>query len=195
MSRYSSRRKRQDSRGTPIPTAAFSPRSSTRALDAFKLGRIKIQEENASLRNTQNAAGQLSLLSRPRTTLHNVVPERLNGAATTRAKGTRGFAGVGSSTTLCGGRCRGEMEQGVTLEPSPRRVGFSFSQGGSGAAADGEAWAAATAAAESGVAVNGRRELSLKQLHVRFLKTASPYTSRAALVPPRMPSSQPNTAV
>eukprot|EP00752_Nemacystus_decipiens_P014257 g12678.t1 len=60
----------------------------------------------------------------------------------------------------------GKLVEVMTLEPSPKSVGFSWNQNVSGPAAGGKAWAAAKAtAAESGEAVEARRELSLKQLH------------------------------
>lgn len=129
------------------------------------------QEENASLRKMQNADGQLSVLTRPRTTLHKVVAGGLNGSATTTVRETKVSAAASAPTTLCDGRYRRGSEQGVTLEPSPKGMGFSWNQGESGAAAEGKAWAAAPAPApESGSAVDGRRELSLKQLHVKYIK-------------------------
>lgn len=106
------------------------------------------QEENASLRSMPNSKGQLSLPARP---------------------ATQGFAVAGPSAILRERRCRGGLEESVILQSSPKNVVFSLSPGGNGAATDGKAWAAATAAAESEAAVDGRRELSLKQLHVRFL--------------------------
>lgn len=56
----------------------------------------------------------------------------------------------------------------MTHEPSPesvRTVGVTWNHGGSGVDADGKA-----AVASAAVAVNGYRELSLKQLHVRSRK-------------------------
>ena len=113
----------------------------------------------------QIAAGQLSLLSRPRTTtLHNIGTDGFNGGtATTHAREMKGYSSAvaGAPTAIGDGVGRSGLEHGVTLEPSPY-------QNWSGPATGGKSWAAATAAAESGVAVDGRRELSLKQLHVRF---------------------------
>eukprot|EP00903_Cladosiphon_okamuranus_P006338 g6208.t2 len=147
-----------------------------------ELGRLhdrlkELEEENAALRTTQNAAGQTSLLpTRPRTTLHKVGTDGLNDTTTTSARETKGLAVAGVSKTHCDDHHRGGLGQGVSLEPSPYNVRFCWNQSRSGPTAEGKAWATTTAAAESGLAVDGRRELSLKQLHDLI---ASVYASKA----------------
>lgn len=67
-----------------------------------------------------------------------------------------------------GGGGGGRRERGMKPEPSPesvRTIGLAWDVGGTGVNADSKAEVAVDAAAA--VAIDGHRELSLKQLHVR----------------------------
>lgn len=85
------------------------------------------------------------------------------------ARKTPGLEEVAPSTTLYDGRGGGRVAWGVTTEHSPRENGLHWNQGGNiEAVAAGKA-GGATAMTTAAIGIDGRRELSLKQLHVRGL--------------------------
>jgi len=143
------------SRRTPAKDISHRP---TRTRRSKYLPHRKHQEENASLRSNNCADGYPSPLPRPPKPLHKTV--------TTARK--PGLEAVAASTTLYDGRGGGGA-WGVKIAPSPGEVGSTWNQDGSGEAISGQA-GATTATSTAAVWVDGRRELSLKQLHVRPVK-------------------------
>ncbi|CAN0514623.1 unnamed protein product, partial [Ectocarpus sp. 12 AP-2014] len=127
----------------------------------------ELEDENAALKTTHDA-GHSSLQSRPRTPLHNKpIPDGFICSTTTTTTEKRHALPSASTTRYQGGEGGGRgitPEEGMTPDPSlehARTVGFRWDQGGDGEAADGKE--ASTLAVA--VAINGTRELSLKQLH------------------------------
>ncbi|CAN0403375.1 unnamed protein product [Pylaiella littoralis] len=125
-----------------------------------------LEEENASLKNNI-PTGHASLLTRPRTPLHNIATNGFTGA--TDASGRKPPLAVADlSTTLCDGRGGGGGggNRGMTPKPSSESVTtrVAWGDGGSGVTADGQQAVAVEAAAA--VTIDDHRELSLKQLHM-----------------------------
>ncbi|CAM9487950.1 unnamed protein product [Ectocarpus sp. 13 AM-2016] len=126
----------------------------------------ELEDENATLKTTHDA-GHSSLQSRPRTPLHKPIPDGFTCSTTTTTREKHHALPSASTTRYQGGEggARGTTpEEGVTPDPfleHARTVGFRWDQGGDGEAPDGKA---ASTLAEP-VAINGTRELSLKQLH------------------------------
>ncbi|CAB1118558.1 unnamed protein product [Ectocarpus sp. CCAP 1310/34] len=124
------------------------------------------EDENAALKTTHDA-GHSSLQSRPRTPLHKPIPDGFTCSTTTTTREKHHALPSASTTRYQGGEGGGRgitPEDGVTPDPfleHGRTVGFRWDQGGDGEATDGKA---ASTLAEA-VAINGTRELSLKQLH------------------------------